>query len=244
MTAPKTLARIAGLLYLLVAVFTVSAGLVNTAIVERGDAAATAGGIRASATLFRIGFVSELVGAVCFLLTAMALYRLLRHVSGAAAAAMVVIVAISVSIQSLNLLNQSAGLMTATGQDPAGDFGQQGPDRLVMLFADMYHDGYLIAQTYFGLWLLPLGYLVVRSRYFPKALGVLLVIACFGHLTDVFARLLDPGFGALVSPVAMTPAAVAEIAFIAWLLVKGVRAPGPDTPPPDTAGQSAAHAGR
>ncbi|MFD0772845.1 DUF4386 domain-containing protein [Streptomonospora algeriensis] len=228
MAAPKTLARIAGSLYLLVAVFTVFAGVVNTRLVEPGNAAATADNIRASVALFRIGFLSELVGAVCFLLTAMVLYRLLKHVSRAAAAAMVTVVAVSVAIQSLNLLNQSAGLMAATGQGPTGAFGPVGSDRLAMLFVDMYHDGYLIAQTYFGLWLLPLGYLVAKSGYFPKVLGVLLVIGCLGHLTDVFARLLAPGFGAAVSPWAMTPAAVAELAFIAWLLVKAVRVPVPE----------------
>lgn len=228
MTAPKTLARSAGSLYLLVAVFTVFAGVVNTRLVEPGDAEATAANVRASATLFRVGFVSELVGAVCFLLTAMVLYRLLKHVSRAAALAMITFVAVSVAIQSLNLLNQSAGLMVATGQGPADALGPAGSDRLAMLFADMYHDGYLIAQTYFGLWLLPLGYLVVTSGYFPKVLGVLLVIGCLGHLADVFARLLAPGFGAAVSPFAMTPAAVAELAFIAWLLVKAVRVPDPE----------------
>lgn len=236
MTAPKTLARIAGFLYLIVAVFTIFAGLVNTRIVEPGDAAATADNIGTSATLFRIGFVSELVGATVFLLTSMALYLLLKHVNQMAAAAMVTFVAVSVAIQSLNLLNQKAALTIATGQDYyTGAFGPTGSDQLTMLFADMQHDGYLIAQTYFGLWLLPLGYLVVKSGYFPKMLGVLLVIGCFGHLVDVFARFLAPDFGANISPFAMTPAAVAELSFIAWLLVKAVRLPEHDTRVPAVA---------
>jgi hypothetical protein len=80
---------------------------------------------------------------------------------------------------------------------------------------------------YFGLWLLPLGYLVVQSGHFPKVLGVLLVIGCFGHLVDMFARFLAPDFGASISPFAMTPAVVAELSFIAWLLVKAVPVPDP-----------------
>jgi hypothetical protein len=228
-TAPKTLARIAGSLYLIVAVSTIFAGLVNTRIVEPGDAAATADNINTSATLFRIGLVSELVGATVFLVTGMTLYLLLKHVNQMVAAAMVTFVAVSVAIQSLNLLNQHAALTIATGQDYSGAFGPTGSDQLTLLFAGMQHDGYLIAQTYFGLWLLPLGYLVVKSGYFPKVLGVLLVIGCFGHLVDVFARFLAPDFGANISPFAMTPAAVAELSFIAWLLVKAVRVPEPDT---------------
>jgi hypothetical protein len=229
MTAPKTLARIAGALYLIVAVFTIFAGLVNTRIVAPGDAAATAANINTSATLFRIGFVSELVGATAFLLTGMTLYLLLKHVNQMAAAAMVTFVAVSVAIQSLNLLNQQAALTVASSQGYTGAFGPTGSDQLTMLFADMQRDGYLIAQTYFDMWLLPLGYLVVKSGYFPKVLGVLLMIGCFGHLVDVFARFLAPDFGANLSPFAMTPAAVAELSFIAWVLVRGVRIPVPDT---------------
>ncbi|TWJ23062.1 DUF4386 domain-containing protein [Micromonospora endolithica] len=171
MTTSKTLARVAGTLYLAVAVFTIFAGLVNTRIVEPEDPAATADNISTSATLFRIGFVSELVGATAFLLTGMALYLLLRHVNQMAAAAMITFVAVSVAIQSLSLLNQNAALRVATGQDYSAAFGPTGSDQLTMLFADMQHDGYLIAQTYFGLWLLPLGYLVVRSGYLPQSVG-------------------------------------------------------------------------
>ncbi|MEV0387732.1 DUF4386 domain-containing protein [Nonomuraea sp. NPDC050643] len=216
--APKTLARIAGCLYLTVAVLTIFAGLVNTRIVEPGD-------IAASATLFRVGLVSELVGATAFLSTGMALYLLLKHVNRPVAAAMVTFVAVGVAMQSLSLLNQQAAVTIATGPGHTAAFGPAGADQLTLLFAGLQHDGYLIAQTYFGLWLLPLGYLVGKSGYFPKALGILLVIGCFGHLVDVFARLLAPGFGAAISPFAMTPAAVAEISFIVWLLVKAVRVP-------------------
>ena len=230
---PKGLARIAGVLYLLVAVFTIFAGAVNAGVVGEGDAAATASGLRDSALLFRVGFVSELVGAVCFLATGLALYLLFRHVDPAASMAMVVVVAVGVAMQTLNLVHQSAALTVATGQDHAGAFEPAGPDRLAALLTDMYQDGYLVSQTFFGLWLLPLAYLVVRSGYVPKALGVLLVIGAAGHLTDVFSRLLDPAAGAAISPFAMAPAAVAEISFIVWLLVKAVRVPAPDTRAPE-----------
>jgi hypothetical protein len=196
------LARFAGVLYLIVAVTMIFAGVVNTRVAESGNA-----------TLYRIGFVSELVGAVAFLATAMALYVLLEHVNRMAAAAMVTIVAISVAIQSMNLLNQNTALAIATSQEYSP---------LARLFASMYTNGYQIAQTFFGLWLLPLGYLVAKSGYFPTPLGPLLVAGCAGHLVDVFARFLAPGFGADISPFALTVAAVAELSFIAWLLLKPV----------------------
>ncbi|WP_083753797.1 DUF4386 domain-containing protein [Actinosynnema sp. ALI-1.44] len=217
----RQLARTAGALYLVVAVTTIFAGLVNTHVVEPGNAAATATNLATSATLYRVGLVSELVGAVSFLLTGMTLYRLLKHVNQMAAAAMVTFVAVSVAMQSLNLLNQHTALTIATSQD--------GPADLAALFADMQNTGFLISQTYFGLWLLPLGYLITRSTYFPKPLGILVVIGCAGHLVDVFTRLLAPGLGADISPFAMTPAAIAELSFIAWLLIKAVKVPQPAT---------------
>ena len=135
MTSEKRLARIAGSLYLIVA-----------------------DNIRASATLFRLGFVSDLVQATCFLLTAMALYLLLKHVNTLVASAMVTFVAVSVAIMCLNLLNQFVALSIATGEGYSSVFGSAGSDELAMLFVDMHHDGYLLAQMFFGLWLLPLGY--------------------------------------------------------------------------------------
>jgi hypothetical protein len=236
MTSTKTLARIAGALYLVMAVCAGFAELyVRSRIVEPGDAAATADNIRASATLFRLGFVVDLVQATFYLLTAMALYLLLRHVKPLVAAAMVTLVAVSVAIQSLNLLNQYVALTIATGEDYAGAFGADGSDALVMLFADMQGNGFFIAQMFFGLWLLPLGYLVVRSGYFPKALGVLLVAGCFGYLADLFAHFLAPDLEAPIASFLAVPAAVAELSFVTWLLVKAVRVAEPDARVPAAA---------
>jgi hypothetical protein len=228
MTPEKRLARIAGSLYLVVALLGGFAELVVRAhIVEPGNAAATADNIRGSATLFRIGFVADLVTATFFLLTAMALYLLLRHVDELVARALVVFVAVSVAIICLNLLNQYVALRIATGEGASLVFGPAGSDALAGLFADMHHEGYLIAQIFFGLWLLPLGYLVYRSGYFPKVLGVLLAVGCFGYLVDSFTHFLAPGIAESLSPIVVAPAALAELSLVAYLLVKGVRVPRP-----------------
>jgi hypothetical protein len=229
MIPTRTLARTAGVLYLLVALCSMFAELyVRSAIVVPGDAAATADNIRASATLFRLGFVVDLVQATCFLLTAMALYLLLRHVNRLVAAAMVTLVAVSVAIMCLNLLNQLVALSIATDGDYASALGPAGSDALAALFAEMQHDGFLIAQMFFGLWLLPLGYLVVRSGYVPRVLGVLLALGGVGYLVDLFARFLALGAAERISPFVLAPALVGEVAFVAWLLVKAVRVPEQD----------------
>jgi hypothetical protein len=224
MDSEKRLARIAGSLYLVVALLGGFAELyVRARSVVPGNAADTADNIRASATLFRLGFASDLVQATFFLFTAMALYLLLRHVNELVARAMVVIVAVSVAIICLNLLNQYMALQVATGE---------GSDALAGLFADMHAAGYLIAQIFFGLWLLPLGYLVYRSGFFPRAIGVLLAIGCFGYLADTFVQFLAPGIAESVEPFVVAPAALGELSLVVWLLVKGVRVVERRTPAP------------
>lgn len=218
MEPEKRLARIAGSLYLVVAVLGGFAELfVRARIVVAGDGALTADNIRESATLFRLGFASDLLQATFFLFTAMALYLLLRHVNELVARAMVVIVSVSVGIICLNLLNQYVALQIATGESSVGS------DALTGLFADMHAAGYLIAQIFFGLWLLPLGYLVSRSGFFPSAIGVLLAIGCFGYLVDTFVHFLAPGVAESVEPFLVAPAALGELSLVAYLLVKGVR---------------------
>jgi len=233
MTSPKTLGRIAGSLYLVVAVLGGFAELyVRSSVVVAGDAAATADNIRGSATLFRVGFVSDLVQATFFLLTAMALYLLLRDVHELVARAMVVIVSVSVAIICLNLLNQYVALSVANGDEYTTVFGAAGSDALVGLFADMHAAGYLIAQMFFGLWLLPLGFLVYRSGYFPKVLGVLLAIGCFGYLADLFIHFLVPDIAESIAPFVLAPATIGELSLVVWLLVRGLRVVDRGTPAP------------
>jgi Domain of unknown function (DUF4386) len=228
MLAPKTLARIAGALYLIVAVGGGFALSVNSAIVESGDAAATADNIRASATLFRLSFVSNLVAGTVWLLTAMALYLLLRHVHQLVAAAMVIFVAVGAA-GGLNLLNHYTALTIATSDAYTGTFGKAGADTLAMLFVDMERNGSGIAAMFFGLWLLPLGYLVIRSGYFPKALGVLLIVGCFGYLAALFTHFLAPDAQAAADMLFLV-GGLPEFLLIAWLLVKGVRVPAAAAP--------------
>src|SRR5688572_28897626 len=141
MTAPTALARIAALLYLVVAAGGAFALSVRTRIIEADDAAATADNIRASAALFRASFLSDLVAATFLLLTAMALYLLLKDVHGLAAAAMVITVAVGVAIGGLNSLNHYTALSIATDGDYVRVFGKPGADRLAMLYVDAFGNG-------------------------------------------------------------------------------------------------------
>jgi hypothetical protein len=215
MSSPKHLARIAGLFYLGLLVFMGPPALVvRDGVRVPGDAAATAANIAENATLFRLAFVSDLVGITLYLALGMALYLLLRHVNGTVAAVMVLFVALGTAIYSVNLLNHLAALTAAT--DGGAD---------ALFFLDLHAQGYNVAQVYFGLWLLPLGYLALRSGYFPRPLGILLMVAAGTHLVEVLTHFLFPGVGEVAILLVQAPAVVAEFWMLGYLLIKSVRLP-------------------
>jgi hypothetical protein len=213
MPSEKRRARIAGLLYLIVAVCGGFSELyVRAGVKVAGDAAATAANIAASATLFRVGALTDLVNLVCFLVLALVLYGLLKPAGAGAALAMLAFNAVSVAVLTANLVNHLAALQAATRHD----------DALAMLLLDLHATGYLVAGTFFGLWLLPLGYLLVRSGSAPRPLGVLVMVGAFGYVADLVARVLVPGVGETLGPVLVLPSALAELSLVLWLLVKGL----------------------
>jgi hypothetical protein len=216
----QRLARTAGLLYLIVGVLGGLAHLyVRARVYVPGDAAATAANVAADAGLVRAGFLADLVQATVFLFLGMTFAQLFHHVHEVVARAMVVIVAVAVAIICLNLVFQFGALLVAT--EPA----YAGSDALVLLLMDLQHYGYLIAQMFFGLWLAPLGYLVLRSGMVPRALGYLLIAGCAGYVLDLFLQFTVPVAGEAISAVTVLPAAVGELGLALWLLVRGVRVP-------------------
>jgi len=229
MTSPKRLARIAGVLYLLVFISGVFAqGFVLPKIYLAGDAATTAGNVVANSGLARIGVVADLFQATVLVFLGMTLYILLKHVHQSAARAMLVIVAIGSAIICLNDVFTFESVRVATESSYVAALGTAGSSALVLLLLDIQHYGFYIAQIFFGLWLVPLGYLAYKSGMFPKALGVLLIVGGAGLLVEMLATFLVPDFGeAKINVFVTIPSAVAEILMILYLLVIGVKAPKP-----------------
>lgn len=218
-------ARIAGLFYLLMAISAGVAGFARTSVIVQGDAAATAERIRASETLFRVGIFADLVQATAFLLTAIALYALLQHVNRLTATAIVALVAVSATIQSLNLVTEFAALSAATGSSLGTAFGATGADEMAAFFMQLQHDGFVLAQMTFGLWLLPLASLVIGSGLFPRVLGYVLAVAGVLYLVDLTAYIVAPALEPTTLPFAALAGIVGELSFMGWLLVKGIRTP-------------------
>ena len=225
MNSAKTTARIAGVFYLLVAVCGGFAELYvrESQIVVSGNAAETARNISASERLFRTAFVADLVMMMSYLLLGLTLYVLLKDVDKKAARLMVAFNLIGVPIMCLNMLNHFASLYVLSGADYLTVFSPEQLDALALFFLDLHSYGYIIAQVSTGTWLLPLGYLVYKSGFIPKLLGVLLMIASAGYLVDLLAHFLLPNYANTIEVVALTPAALGEFLFILWLLVKGIR---------------------
>jgi hypothetical protein len=224
MDSPKRLARIAGVLYLLVAIFGGFAqGFVYPKIYVAGDAAKTVGNLIANSGLVRLGIVADLFQATVWVFVAITLYLLLKHVNKSVAGAMVVLAAMGASITMLNTVFEFEALRAATGAVNLAASGAAGSNALMLLLVDAQHNGIFVAQIFFGLWLAPLGYLAYKSGWFPKALGIVLVVACIGYLVDTLAVFLVPDFGQTTHIVASILATIAELWLLGYLLVIGVR---------------------
>ena len=215
MSSTKTLARLAGAFYLLVAIGGGFAQAVRVSVRVAGDPAATAARIAEHAALFRAALAADLLDFVFFMCVGLALYRLLQTVSSQAALAMLVINAISVAMQAINMTTHAAALLVAT--TPA--YGAGTPSAL--LFLDLHQQGYIASQVFFGLYLLPLAYLVYRSTLFPKALGIVLAVGCAGYLGGVAATYLSPTLDSSVATYLGLAGGLAESAWLLWLLIVG-----------------------
>ena len=226
MNSPKRLARIAGLLYLIVGIFGGFAiAYVTAKVYAPGDATTSAANVLANAGLVRIGVVADLFQATVFVFLGMTLYLLLKHVNLSVARAMLILVAIATTIMCLNNVFQIAAVLVAGDTSYVAAFGTAGSNALVMLLLDMQHHGFLIAQIFFGLWLVPLGYLAYTSGMFPKSLGVVLIVGGVSYLVDMLAAFLAPDLGRQIHGFLAIPPTIAEIWMLGYLLVKGVKTP-------------------
>jgi hypothetical protein len=223
MSSLKKTARTAGLLYLVTCIPApfILIYVPNTLVV-RGNAAATASRILASEWMMRLAIAGELIIAVAFLFAVLALYRLLVGVDKPLASLMVTLFALSIPISCLNALNNIAALILVRGAAFLSVFTKPQLDALAMVFLRLHSNGLLIAQVFWGLWLLPFGILVYRSAFIPRILGVLLIANGFAYPIQSFTYFLLPQYADVVSRITF-PVLLGEAAIILWLLIRGVR---------------------
>jgi Domain of unknown function (DUF4386) len=219
----RTAARVAGVLYLLLIIFGIFAELVvRSKFIVAGNAAETASNILASPGLWRIGFASDMLMILCFLLLPLAFYVLFKPVGKQLASLVVILVSVSVPLMLVNMLLYYAPLHILSGASYLAIFSTEQLNSLAMASLDLYTTGVLLATLFHGLWLLPLGILVYRSGYFPKVLGILLMLACLGFVVETIQYFLLPSLEVITTP-AYILEILGEFGFCGWLLIKGAK---------------------
>jgi len=216
------IARLAGALYLLIAILSIPIHiLIPAQLIVAWDAATTANNIMASEGLFRMGIGIELVLLLCEIVLSILLYVLFKPVNKTLSLVAAVSRLSMTAIHGVNLLNHFIVLLLLGGAGYLTVFQPDQLHALVTLFLDSYSYGYTIGIVFFTLHTFTLAYLIFQSGYFPKILGVLVMVAAFGYLIDGFSHVLIANYK--TGPVYLAlPIAIAEIAFPLWLLIKGV----------------------
>jgi len=222
----QTTARTAGLLYLVVVLTGIfHLAYVPSKIIIGRDAATTVRNILAAEPLFRLAIVAAFVCYTAFLMLPLVLYKLLSPVGKGAAALMVAFAVASVPISFINLLHKLDVLSLLSGASYLQAFTTDQLNAQVMTSLDAYRSGLLVSKILWGLWLLPFGYLVFKSGFLPRLLGILLMLGCFGYLIDFSGRMMVPGFTEmLLAKYVSLPASLGEIGTCLWLLVMGAGA--------------------
>lgn len=226
MTTLSRNARVAGLLYLLASLIGVVRLIyIPKTLIVNGNAAATVANIAAHESLFRFGILTDLVSGALFLFVTLALYRLLKDVDHGLAVVMVILGGLMiVPIYFVTTVNDGAALFFARGTDFLSAFDKPEHDAFVMLFLQLHHQTVLANEIFWGLWLIPFGLLVYKSRFLPRLLGVWLIVACFGYLALSVTGILFPQYEEKAFALTQ-PAMIGELAMMLWLLIVGAREP-------------------
>jgi hypothetical protein len=222
-TSPQTYARAGGLLYVFITVGALFAeAFVRGRLVVRGDAAATAANILGSETLFRVGLASEVLVLVADVTVALILYALLepvnRHLALLAAFLRLTYASVNGAFRLLHL----GGAVVLSGDEFLKSFAPEQLHTLSLLSMRLQGLGYGISLIFFGFHCAVLGYLVYRSGYLPRVIGILLMIAGAAYLVNSFGFIVAPAFARTLYPWILLPAAPAEWGLALWLLIKGV----------------------
>ncbi len=216
-------ARLAGLIYL-VTVFTGIFHLVYvpTKLIVWNDSSQTLENLINNEFLFRFGITAEVIMLIAFLLLPIVLYKLLNQVNQNYAKLMVVFVFISIPFSFANVLKKFSILTLIKKPDYLQNLSTEEIQTQLMFFLDSYSDGINVSQVFWGLWLMPFGYLVYKSGFLPKILGVFLIVGGVGYLIEFFAGfLISNYYNTIIPTIAKLPSTVGEIGTCLWLLIMG-----------------------
>jgi hypothetical protein len=219
LNSPQMTAKAAAFVFLIIFCLGMASELlIRPGMMVPGDAATTVKNIAASEALFRLSLVSDLIRQVLLMALPLVLYQLLKPVNKNIASLMVVLSLLCFPIAMLNELNHFAVLLLSSGAGYSTAFTSDQSNALVMFFLDLRKYGTFIAQL-FSFWVLLLGYLVFKSSFLPRILGILLMFAGLSYTVLAVVFFLFPNFDATIFGLFTF---IAESLFYLWLLIKGV----------------------
>ncbi|MBK7604251.1 MAG: DUF4386 domain-containing protein [Saprospiraceae bacterium] len=221
----KKTARIAGILYLIVVLTGMfSLAYVPKTLINWEDPAFTFNKIVASEFLFKLGIYSSIICYTAFVFLPIVLHQLLKQVNEFYAKMMAILALISVPISFLNLQHKFAILTLISKSDFLKIYSLEQLQSQVMLHLNEYEHGISLVSVFWGLWLLPFGYLVYKSGFIPKILGILLMLGCFGYLINFTGNLLIKNYLELgIATLVRLPASLGEIGTCLWLVIIGTK---------------------
>jgi len=221
--SPQRYARIGGALYLAIIVLGAFAeGFVTNKLVVSGDAATTAHNILASPELWRLSVAGDLIVVLCAVPLLWIEYLLLRPVSKHLVLLAVLFNLVSLAVEAMSKLFLLVVMPTLGNAEYLRAFDPQQLQILANLALKSHDIAFNIALIFFGFTCLVNGYLIFRSGYLPKIIGILMQFAGLSYLTACFAALFAPAFADLIIPAVLIPPLIGESSFCLWLLVKGV----------------------
>jgi hypothetical protein len=222
-TSPQVYARIGGLLYLIIIVLGIfGEAFVRGRIIVSGDAAATAANITKMESLWRFGIAAEFLSLICTIALAMIYFVLLRPVSKELNLLATFFRLVSIVVEAVAALNLFAALFPLGNAASLKAFTPEQLYALASLATKSHSYGFSVSLLFLGCTFLIHGYLIFRSGYLPRVLGILIQVAGVGYLTNSFALILYPAVANQVFLAIIIPVFVGELSLCLWLLVKGV----------------------
>jgi hypothetical protein len=218
--APAKVARITGGFYLAYILASVLATMLGQ--IGLGTASQVYQAMMTNEGSFRLALVVALTSGFLFLMVAWGLYVLLRPVNRNLALLFLLLNAVGVAIQGASMLSLISAMLQGDAASNMQAYSAAQLEGLAYLSINVYKAGFVTAQLFFGTWLFPLGYLVYRSGFLPRFLGVLLVLDGIAVLVWFLQALLVPDYPAIRYP-GLALSFVAEVGLALWLLVKGVK---------------------
>jgi hypothetical protein len=178
--------------------------------------------ITENTAMFRLGLVSALLSAFLFLLAAWGLYVLLRPVNPHLALLFLLLNAVGVAVQCASMLPLISAMLQGDQASHLQAFSAEQLTGLAYLSIGVYKTVFVTAQLFYSAWLFPLGYLVYKSGFVPKILGVLLILDGIANLFWFFRALVLPDYPALNYP-GWAISFIAEVGLALWLLIKSAK---------------------